>query len=88
MSLSLFPQPWLPNAIYQLGDRVTLRTSDCVFVLRCEKGGKGGLRPPRVPQYAARISEHQHLTEVVKIHDAQCEWWLERAVRKTHAPRE
>ena len=66
MSLSHFPEPWRPNAIYKLSDRVTLRTPKCVFVLRCEKAGKGELRPPRVPQYAARTGEDQHSTEIVK----------------------
>ena len=88
MSLSHFPEPWRPNAIYKLSDRVTVRTPECVFVLRCEKGGKGGLRPPRVPQYAGRMGKVQHSTEIVKIYDAQRKWWIERVVRKAYAFRQ
>ncbi len=94
MKLRYLPEPWRPNAIYRLGDRVTLRDRRNVFVVRCEKGGRCGLRPPNVSVIAvfianaALIAEHRHWTEIVKIYDAECEWWLERVVRKTYAVRE
>ena len=78
MTLSHLPKPWRPNAMYKLGDRVTLRGERRVFVVRCEKGGKGGLRPPRLPESAGLV---QNSTSIVKIPDAECEWWLERIVR-------
>ena len=78
MSLSLLPEPWRPNAIYKLGDPVTLRAERRVFVVRCEKGGKGGLRAPRLPGNAALV---QNSTAIVKIPDAESEWWLESVVR-------
>jgi len=85
MTLSHLPEPWRPDAIYKLGDRMTLRDEHNVFVLRCEKAGRSGLRPPKMPANAAFIAEHQQWPEIVKIYDAQCEWWLERVVCKSFA---
>jgi len=34
------------------------------------------------------IDRHEHSTAIFKLYDAQCEWWLERVVRKTLAPKE
>ncbi|MGO9604607.1 MAG: hypothetical protein ACLQAT_14660 [Candidatus Binataceae bacterium] len=78
MTLTQLPEPWRPNAVYKLGDRVTLRGERSVFVLRCEKGGKGGLRLPKLPENTALA---QDSTVIVKIPDAECEWWIERVVR-------
>ncbi len=86
MSLRHLPEPWRPNEIYRLGDRVTLRDQRNVFVVRCEKGGRCGLRPPKLPENSAVLI--QYSPEAVKIYDAQCEWRLERVIRKTYAPRE
>jgi hypothetical protein len=85
MRLSHLPEPWRPNAIYKLGDRVALRDQHAVFVVRCGKGGRCALRPPKLPENAAALI--QYSTEVIKIYDAECEWWLERVIRKTYAPR-
>jgi len=74
MTLSHLPEPWRPNTIYKVGDRVTLRGESSVFVVRCEKGGQGGLRTPKLPENAALV---QNSTVIVKISDAECEWWLE-----------
>jgi len=67
MSLSHLPEPWRPDVMYKLGDRVTLPDEHNVFVLRCEKGGRSGLRPPKMPANAAIIAEHQHWPEIVKM---------------------
>ena len=84
MTLNHLPAPWRPNAIYRLGDRVTIRSEHTVFVLRCEKGGKGGSRPPVLPStITLRVSENRETTAIVKLSDAECEWWLERSVRKS-----
>jgi len=77
MSVRHLPEPWRPNGIYKLGDRVTLRGERSVFVLRCEKGGRGGLRLPKLPENAVSV---RNSTVIVKIPDAECEWWLERVV--------
>jgi hypothetical protein len=37
MSVSHLPEPWRPNGIFKLGDRVALRDQHNVFVVRCEK---------------------------------------------------
>jgi hypothetical protein len=78
MTLSHLPEPWRPSSIYKLGDRVTLRGKRKVFVVRCEKGGNGGLRAPKLSENAALV---QNSTVIVKIPDGECEWWLERVVR-------
>ena len=85
MTLSHLPSPWRPNAIYQLGNRVTIRDEHNVYVLRCEKAGRGGLRPPKLPStIITRYAEDHHDTAIIKLYDAECEWWLERVVRKTY----
>jgi hypothetical protein len=77
-----------------IGDRVTLRDQRHVFVAHCEKGGRGGLRPPKVSVIAVLIAntglkaKHRHWSEIVKIYDAECEWGLERIIRKTYVARE
>ena len=82
--VSRLPQPWRPNGLYQRGDRVTIRDAGSVYVLLCEKWGKGGLRPPKLPRtMVTREFEHQHEGAIVKLYDGECEWWLERAVRRT-----
>jgi hypothetical protein len=82
MSSSHLPGPWCPNAVYKLRDRVTIRNERHVFVLRCEKAGKGGLRPPKLPStITLRVTAKQQATAIVKLPDAECEWWLERVVR-------
>ena len=48
MSLSHLPGPWRPNAVYKLGDRVTIRGERNVFVLRCEKAGRGGVAATKI----------------------------------------
>ena len=78
MKVSHLPEPWRPNAIYKLGDRVTLRGERAVFVLRREKGGKDGLRVPKLLENFAVV---QNSPVIVKILDAECEWWIERIVR-------
>jgi len=40
--------PWGPNAVYKLGDRVTIRGERNVFVLRCEKAGRGGVAATKI----------------------------------------
>jgi hypothetical protein len=84
MSLSHLPAPWRPNAIYQIGARVTIRDEHNVYVLRCESPGRVGLRPPKLPHtIILRHTESLHATAIVKVYDGECEWWLERAIRKT-----
>jgi len=90
MSLTHLPEPWRPNAVYKVGDRVTLRDERAIFVLRCEKAGKGGLRPPRLPVAMSTmtgLAETLLETTIVKAWDVECEWWLERVVRRAYAPR-
>jgi hemin uptake protein HemP len=83
-SVSHLPQPWRPNALYQRGDRVTIRDEGSVYVLRCERWGKGGLRPPKMPRTMITCEiAHQHKIAIVRLYDGECEWWLERAVRRT-----
>jgi hypothetical protein len=85
MSLDYLPSPWRPNAIYQLGNRVTIRDEHKVYVLRCEKAGRGGLRPPKLPgAIIMRHAEAHRDTAIIKLYDAECEWWVERVVRKTY----
>jgi len=82
MSLNQLPGPWRPNAVYKLGDRVTIRNKRHVFVLRCEKAGRGGMRPPKLfSTLTLRVTEKHEASAIVKLPDAECEWWLERVVR-------
>jgi hypothetical protein len=71
------PQNWRPC-------NYTRRAA--VFVLRCVKAGKGGLRTPRIPAMSAlaRLTQSPRTTTIVKVWDAECELWLERVIRKTH----
>jgi hypothetical protein len=78
MSLTHPPEPWRPNAIYKSSDRVTVRDEPNIYVLRCEKGGRSGLRLPKLPEAVAVVRD---ATAIVKIIDAECEWWIERVVR-------
>jgi hypothetical protein len=81
MSLNHPPGPWRPNAVYKRGDRVTIRSERNVFVLRCEKAGRGGLRPPKLPStITLRFGEDRQAAAIVKLADAECEWWLERVI--------
>jgi hypothetical protein len=84
MSLSHLPSPWRVNAYHKLGARVTIRNERNVFVLRCEKAGKGGSRPPKMPSTTTlHVTENQQTTTIIKLSDGECEWWLERVVRRT-----
>jgi len=84
MSLAHLPGPWRPNASYKPGDRVTLRGERNVLVLRCEKGGRSGMRLPKLPENLAVVRD---ATAIIKIVDAECEWWIERVVRLSAARR-
>jgi len=80
MSLRHLPARWRPNAFHKTGDRVTIRNERNVFVLR--KSRQGGSRLPKLPStITLRVSQDQKTTAIVKLSDAQCEWWLERVVR-------
>ena len=72
-------ESWRPNAIYRLGDRVTLRDEHAIFVLRCEKAGKGG---PHAPTIVSAITQNLRSTTLVKVRDVHCEWRLERVICK------
>ena len=60
----------------QAGDRVTLCDERAILLLR-ERAGKSGWRAPRISEMSALGRMNEHLW------DAECEWWLERVVRKT-----
>ena len=87
MNLTHIPEPWHADAVYRLGDRVTIHDEHFVYVLRCERAGKGGLRPPRLPATIITRSQDHHENAIIRLYDAECEWWLERVVHKTCAPR-
>jgi len=90
MSLTHIPEPWRPNTIYGLGDRMTIRDERAVFVLRCEKAGESGPRPPRILASSAIAGMTQGLrtTTIVTVWDAECDWRVERVIRKGYAPGE
>jgi len=75
VSLTHLPEPRRPNAIHNLGDRVTLRDEHAIFVLPGEKAGKGRLRAPGIPMMSSigRMTQSLGTTTIVKVWDAECE---------------
>jgi hypothetical protein len=73
MNLTHLPEPWRADAVYRLGDRATIHDEHRVYVLRCERGGKAGLRPPKLPATIITRSQDHHETAIIKLYDAQCE---------------
>lgn len=87
MSLSHLPEPRRPNAIHKLGDRVTIRDERAIFVLRCEKAGKSGLRAPRILAAMSTmvdLAEKLLATTIVNAWDVECEWRLEKVIRRSY----
>jgi hypothetical protein len=86
MSLPHLPEPWRPNAIYRSGDRGTLRDERAIFVLQCEKSGKGGLQAPRIPAMSTlgKITQSLRTTTIVKVWHGECDWRLEKVIRKAY----